>query len=115
MKNYIFTLFVICSFYINAQTVNGIKLKDIPVKYVILQVQNKGPYDINITLDYGQMNSLKDKKGFIVDENEKRIKFNSPISVINFFEKKGFLLTTKMITYTPYYSLIFENSNYKNN
>lgn len=113
MKKYIFTLLFIGSLSINAQTVNGINLEDIPARYVILQVKNESTYKIKVLLDYGQMNKLKDEKGFILDGDGNRIKFNSPVSAINFLGERGFKLMSNMLYYTPYYSILFENENYK--
>ena len=115
MKKYIFILLFIGSLSINAQTVNDIKIEDIPVRYVKLLIESKGmsSYNVNVSLDYGQMNKLKDKNGFIIGDDGERVKFNSPISAINFLEKKGFRLISTSLNYTPFYSVLFENENYK--
>lgn len=114
MKKHIFTLLLVCSYSINSQTVNGIKIEEIPEKYVALQIKGFGVYKgLNVFLDYGQMREVKDKKGFILDNNGKKIEFNSPINAINFLAKRNFKLMTNSINWTPYSSIVFENLNYK--
>lgn len=112
MKKIILLLIIVSSSISFAQKVNGIKIEKIPHKYVLLLIQNKGVYNIKVSLDYGQMEKLKGEKGFIIGEDDERLKFNSVISAINFLEKKGYKLLTNQLYYTPFYSLIFENGNY---
>lgn len=115
MKKYIFTLLFIGSLSINAQTVNDIKIEDLPARYVKLVIETKGmsSYNIKVWLDYGQMEKLKDKNGYIIGNDGERMEFNSPISAINFIEKKGYKLISNQLAYTPFYTILLENENYK--
>jgi len=115
MKKYIFTLLLIVSLSISGQTVNDIKIEDIPVRYVKLVIETKGmsAYNIKVWLDYGQMEKLRDEKGLIIADDGERMKFNSPISAMNFLEKKGYKLISNQLAYTPFYTILFENENYK--
>ena len=115
MKKCIFILLFIGSLSINAQTVNDIKIEEIPARYVKLVIETKGmsSYNIKVWLDYGQMEKLKDKNGYIIGNDGERMEFNSTISAMNFLEKKGFRLISTSLNYTPFYSVLFENENYK--
>ena len=97
---------------VNSQTVNGVKIEKIPVRYVNLVVNNKAPYKIEVFLDYGQMTKLKDKNGYILDKDGERMSFNGIIKALNFLEKKGFKLISNSLNYTPFYTVLFENKNY---
>lgn len=102
-----------CSSF-NAQTVNGVPIEEIPVRFVNLVADQQGmnPYKLNIFLDYGQMTSLKDEKGYIIDKEGKRMTFVGMINALNFLDKKGFKLISTSLTYVPYSSTLFENTNY---
>ena len=113
MKKLLFTIIMICSLSLNAQTVNGVKLENIKEKYVNLVIEQKGmnPYKIEVYLDYGQMSKLKDKKGYILGDDGERMSFVGIINVLNFLEKKGFKLISTYLNYTPFSSVLLENTN----
>ena len=76
----------------NAQTVNGVPLKDLDVEYVqivgeTVLFSNK----ITVALDFGQENKTWGNKEFqLKDVNGKKIQFNSMIDALNFMTRQGF-------------------------
>ena len=74
----------------------------------MFETKGMNAYNLEVYLDYGQMTKLKDKKGYILDEQGNRMKFSSNIKALNFLEKNGFKLVTKSFNYNPFYSIILE-------
>jgi len=76
----------------NAQTVNGIPLKDLDVEYVQIVGQSVlFSSKLTVELDFGQENKAWGNKEFQVkDSNGKKIEFNSMIDALNFMTKQGF-------------------------
>ena len=103
-----------------SQTVNDIKLEDIPARYVQL-VSTSGflnIFKVTTYVDYGQIGKMKDiKKGRILGDDGKNIKFNGAMGVLNFFETKGYrYISQNVVTTTSgnVYHYLLENLNYKN-
>ena len=121
MKNFslLLILSLISALTLSAQTVNGIKVEDIPARYVQL-VSTSGllkPFKVTTYLDYGQIGKLKDtKKGHILGDDGKAIKFNGVMGVLNFFETKGYRYINQNIVSGQggnVYHYLLENLNYK--
>jgi hypothetical protein len=78
--------------YLNAQSVNGIPIKDINVPFIqIVGRSNITGTRVTVEIDFGQESeyfSTDDTR--IVDENGKNLKFNSMIDALNFFSKNGY-------------------------
>jgi hypothetical protein len=119
MKKLLFLLFIASMFQVNAQTVNGIKLEDIPAKYVEIVSAYKDfkPFQITVYLDYGQMSSMKEiNKGYIIGTDGNSMVFNGTIGVLNTLEKKGFKYLHQYLFNLgskDVYHTLLENTNYK--
>lgn len=96
MKKVIFLIYLFIGFIsINAQTVDGIPLKDFDVEYMQI-IERKQPTlsdQIIVLLDFGQeigtyYNSKKNTQ--VKDENGNPIYFNSIIPALNFMIKHGY-------------------------
>ena len=105
---------------ISAQTVNNLKIEDIPARYVDL-VSTAGffkPFKVTTYLDYGQIGKMKEiDKGHIIGKDGKLVKFNGVMGVLNFFEKKGYRYISQNVISdgnSSVYHYLLENLNYKN-
>jgi len=121
MKKFSFLFFFFFSFVkLSAQSVNEIKLEDIPARYVQLVSTTKilSPFKVTTYLDYGQIGKMKDiKKGHIIGVDGKKMVFNGTMGVLNFFEKKGYkYISQNLLTVgqSNVYYYLLENMNYKN-
>ena len=119
MKKILLILFVTALCKLNAQTVNGINLEDIPAKYVEVVSTSKmlKPFQVTTYLDYGQIGKMKDiNKGHIIGDDGKQVSFNGTIGVLNALEKKGFKSLNQYLVSTgsaSVYRTLLENTNYK--
>ena len=119
MKNILLLLFLTASFQVNAQTVNGYKLEDIPAKYVEVVSTSKlfKLFQVTVYLDYGQIGKMKDiSKGDILGDDGKKLSFNGTIGVLNALEKKGFKYLNQYLVTDGgknVYHTLLENTNYK--
>lgn len=98
------------------QTVNGIKIEDIPVKYIRIVSTPKPfkPYQSVIYLDFGQISKLKEiKKGMIMNDDGTVKTFNGVMGAINFLSSKGFKYVNQLPTPQGVYTeqLMLENTN----
>lgn len=78
---------------LNAQTVNGIPIKDIDVEYVqIVGTSKLFSTKLTIQIDFGQRTKFfsSGKETILKDEDEKTLEFNSMIDALNFMSKNGF-------------------------
>jgi hypothetical protein len=92
-------LFFLAFFYINfslqAQTVNGIPLKDIEEEY--LQITPKDikatSREVQLLIDFGQETKrLRDTEQLLLDSAGNKMVFNSEIEALNFLYKNGYEL-----------------------
>jgi len=119
MKKLLLLLFVSAIFQVNAQTVNGISLEDIPAKYVEVVSTSKmfKPFQVTTYLDYGQIGKMKDiSKGYILGADGKQMSYNGTIGVLNALEKKGFKYLNQYLVSAgnaSVYRTLLENTNYK--
>ena len=119
MKKILLILFVTALCKLNAQTVNGINLEDIPAKYVEVVSTSKmlKPFQVTTYLDYGQIGKMKDiNKGHIMGDDGKQVSFNGTIGVLNALEKKGFKYLNQYLVSSGsanVYRTLLENTNYK--
>ena len=119
MKKLLLLLFVTALLQVNAQTVNGINLEDIPAKYVEVVSTSKmfKIFQVTTYLDYGQISKMKDiSKGHILGADGKQVSYNGTIGVLNALEKKGFkYLNQYLVTSgnSSVYRTLLENTNYK--
>tara|TARA_B110000238_G_C15767944_1_gene286262 strand:+ start:102 stop:470 length:369 start_codon:yes stop_codon:yes gene_type:complete len=122
MKNFFLLLLLslISGLTLSAQTVNDIKVEDIPSRYVQL-VSTSGfinIFKVTSYVDYGQIGKMKDiKKGHILGDDGKMIKFNGVMGVLNFFETKGYRYISQNVVAGQggnVYHYLLENLNYKN-
>ena len=92
---------VLVGFTVNAQSVNGVPLKDIDQTYVqIVGTSNMMGNKVKIQIDFGQENkywSTKDTR--MLDDDGNDIKFNSMIDALNFMNKAGY----EFLTATPFH------------
>ena len=86
--------FALVAFATQAQTVNGVLVKDIEATHIeIVGTATFMSNKVKITIDFGQMTrfwSMDGKLNKIVGEDGKAIKFNSMIDALNFFTKYGY-------------------------
>ena len=119
MKKLLLLLFVTTLFNVNAQTVNGFNLEDIPAKYVEVVSTSKmfKPFQVTTYLDYGQIGRMKDiSKGHILGTDGKQMSYNGTIGVLNALEKKGFKYLNQYLVSegnASVYRTLLENTNYK--
>ncbi len=75
-----------------SQTVNGVPLKDIDVEFMqIVGISKMLSTKLNINIDFGQYDNIwKSKDTQILDENGKKLVFNSMIDALNFMSKNGY-------------------------
>ena len=102
----------------NAQTVNGFNLEDIPARYieVVSTAKMFKPFQVTTYVDYGQIGKMKDiRKGQIIGADGKQMTFNGTMGVLNALEKRGFrYLNQYLVTVSnqSVYHTILENTNY---
>jgi hypothetical protein len=86
------TLCICLSFFIGftgfSQTVNGIPVKELKVKYIRVIENEILSRKINIQIDYGQVAKLKNLK--VLDENGNPLQFNSMIDALNYMDEIGY-------------------------
>jgi len=114
----ILTFTLLAAGFMFGQTVNGINVEDIPVKYIKIVSTPKPfkPYQATIYLDYGQISKLKEiKKGIIMDKDGSVMLFNGLMGAINFLDSKGFKYVNQMPSPQGVYTeqLMLENTNIK--
>ena len=96
---FLFTLLFL-GFSGNAQMINGVKIEDLDVKYIIFEPQSTfGKKQINILIDYGQIEEKRwlSKKELnqiaqLQDADQKAIDFNSALDALNYISKYQFKL-----------------------
>lgn len=78
----------------NAQTVNGVPLKDLDAQYIQIIGEPKMLSDkINLVVDYGQERKrLYSKPMMLLDAANKEMEFNSMIDALNFMNRNGYEL-----------------------
>jgi hypothetical protein len=79
-----------------SQTVNGIPLKELSEHAEYIRVSAKDIYlskKINIDIDYGQFNRIKDSR--VLDKDGSPMKFNSMIEVLNYMSSIGYELVNE--------------------
>ena len=114
----VLTAFMI-AFSVNAQTVNGLQLEEIPAKYieVVSTAKMFKPFQATTYIDYGQISKMKDiKKGYLLGEDGKPMAFNGAMGVLNALEKKGFVYLSQYLVSAgsaSVYHTLLENTNYK--
>jgi len=92
-KNFLILTIAIIGFnYLQSQTVNGIPLEQIDVDYVQIVGTSKSLSNkVTIDIDFGQHDKFfKSKDTQIIDENGKKLIFNSMIDALNFMSKNGY-------------------------
>ncbi|MEK6451982.1 MULTISPECIES: hypothetical protein [unclassified Myroides] len=80
-------------YFVQAQTVNNIPLKELDVDYILIVGEGKLFSDkVNVKIDFGQNTKYFSSKEemFIRDKDETRIKFNSMVDALNFLSRNGF-------------------------
>lgn len=97
MKTSILFLLVIfnISFSIQAQTVNGIPLKDLEEEYLKLTPRGAkiGSRKIQLLIDFGQeAQFMSNMEQLLLDSTGKKMEFNSQIGALNFMYKNGYEL-----------------------
>jgi hypothetical protein len=102
----------------NAQSINGTLLKEIDVEY--LQIVGTAKFlssKITVQIDFGQNQKLiqSAKKTAILDENGKKLIFNSMIDALNFFSKYDYEFVTAYVVtigkQNVYHYLLRNNNN----
>ena len=118
-KLLILSFFTFSFVQLNAQTVNGFQLEEIPAKYVEIVSTTKmfKAFQVTVYLDYGQIGKMKDiKKGHIIGDDGKSVSFNGTIDVLNALEKKGFKYLSQYVvsgaSNASVYHTLLENTNF---
>ena len=98
MKKYFFSLlFAFGIYFLNAQTINDIPIKDIDVEYIQI-IGTSLPFTSkqDIVIDFGRRSKyFKPKTNIIIkDENGKTIDLDSMIDALNFLSNFGFELVS---------------------
>ncbi|WP_417198145.1 hypothetical protein [Bizionia sp.] len=86
-------LFTICFYSSYSQTVNGVPIHEINEEYVqIVGTTKFMSSKVTIEIDFGQRTKLLGsyKETTIVDENEKKVDFNSMVDALNFMTEHGY-------------------------
>ena len=121
MKKVFLTIAMIvglASFNAKAQSINGTSLSDIDVEYV--QIVGSAKFlskKITIQIDFGQSQKLiqSSKKTTILDENGKKVSFNSMIDALNFFTRFNYEFETAYVVsidkQNVYHYLLKNNNN----
>ena len=123
MKRLILVAVAVCSILGSTygQVVNGIKVENIPARYVDVVSTSKllKPFQVTTYLSYGQISKLKDAwggKGQLIDESTGApMSFNGAMGLLNALEKKGFKFVDKYIVTSGsqnVYHFLLENTNY---
>lgn len=75
-----------------SQTVNNVPVRDIDVEFIdIVGSSRVLSTKINVEIDFGQENTLVGNKPLtILDENNKKMIFNSMMEALNFMSKNGY-------------------------
>lgn len=78
----------------NAQTINGVPLKDLDTEYVQITGEPRMLSDkINLVVDYGQERKrLFSKPMMLMENGNKEMEFNSMIDALNFMTRNGYEL-----------------------
>ena len=120
MKKFVLILVaLVFTLSMNAQTVNGYEIEDIPAKYVQIVSTAKlfKLFQVTTYLDYGQISKLKEvNKGRILNSDGKNASFNGVMGVLNFLESKGYKYVNQYVVTTGnqnVYHTLLENTNYK--
>jgi hypothetical protein len=90
---YLLALLICGSSY--TQTLNGIPVKELDVKYIEIVGTSKilKLYEVTISVNYGQIGTFKDAgKGLLLDKNGRSMSFNGMMDAVNFFSKYGYEL-----------------------
>ncbi|MDM1345732.1 hypothetical protein [Myroides marinus] len=93
MKKLFLVVFLFFSYFVQAQTVNNIPLKELDVDYILIVGEGKLFSDkVSVKIDFGQNTKYFSSKEemFIKDKDETRIKFNSMVDALNFLSRNGF-------------------------
>tara|TARA_R110000744_G_scaffold372507_1_gene484166 strand:+ start:278 stop:640 length:363 start_codon:yes stop_codon:yes gene_type:complete len=120
MKKLVLVLGLALTLGMNAQTVNGLKLEDVPAKYIEIVSTAKmfKWYQVTVLLDYGQVSKSKELgKSSILGEDGKPFSFNGSMGVLNLMESKGYkYISQNIITVGSQnvYHYLLENTNYNN-
>ncbi|MDA7549810.1 hypothetical protein N8719_02230 [Flavobacteriaceae bacterium] len=118
-KVLLFIGMTIFTFSMNAQTVNGLELEDIPARYVEIVSQAKmfKAFQVTVYLDYGQIGTMKDiSKGHIINKETGKLEsFNGAIGALNYLEKRGFRYKSEYFLSagnSNILHILLENTNY---
>jgi hypothetical protein len=102
MKQILLTLTLLTSsFFLKAQTINDIPVKDIDVNYVQIVGEAKPlAAKPRVQIDFGQRTKMfsSGKDNTVRDEAGKIVKFNSMMDALNFFSSYGFELVSSYVT-----------------
>ncbi|MDM1389293.1 hypothetical protein HX052_04810 [Myroides marinus] len=93
MKKIFLVVLLFFGYFVQAQTVNNIPLKELDVDYILIVGEGKLFSDkVNVKIDFGQNTKYFSSKEemFIRDKDETRIKFNSMVDALNFLSRNGF-------------------------
>ena len=96
MKQYILSMALISFQFIQAQFVGDQDIREIRSPYIEVSVTDRLLSDkVNVDIDFGQDTKYFTFKNEVsIKDGNKRVKFNSKISVLNFFLKFGYELHT---------------------
>ena len=97
MKQVIFLLALLICSSSYTQTLNGIPVEELDVKYIQIVGQSKllKVFEVTIYVNYGQIGSIKDSqkgKGLMLTKDGKQMTFNGMMDAVNFFSNYGYEL-----------------------
>jgi len=90
---FLIVILFLCSAWTHAQTVNGVDIAELNADYIqIVGTSKLLSTKINVRLVFGQETKFFSGKKVtdIIDENGKRVSFNSMIDALNFMSKHGY-------------------------
>jgi len=93
MKRLFILGLLLCSAWMHAQTVNGVEISELDADYIqIVGTSKLLSTKINVRLVFGQETKFfsSKKETDVLDENGKRVIFNSMIDALNFMSKHGY-------------------------
>ena len=99
MRKLFLLLILVCG-SMNAQTVNGVLLKDIDVEYIeVVGAAKLMSAKLNVSIDFGQSTKFfsAGTETKLNDSNGQAVVFNSMIDALNFMSNNGYEFTTAYI------------------
>lgn len=91
MKFCFIAVFMFSLVGLRAQSVNGFELSELTQTYIKVTSTRTAKNQVIVKIDYGQPDkALKANDNMVMDKDGKQLILNSPIDMLNFFDKLGY-------------------------